>query len=138
MKSQFTHIVLVTAVSVLAGGLMLSGQDQRSVANIPFAFEASHVNLPAGEYTVAQMNTSGVFRLSDPTGRGVFVVMAPQSAGKPSTPSLTFVCYGSQRILSQIKTESGNGYAVSKSSIEKDLNRRLGFASLVSVALTHR
>lgn len=117
---------------------MLSGQNQRSVANIPFAFEASHVSLPAGEYSVTEMATAGVFRLSDSAGHGVFVSMVPQDVGDPSKPSLTFRCYGSERILSQIKMESGSAYGVSKSSIEKDLNRRLGFTSLVSVVLEHR
>ena len=138
MKSQFTRIVLATAASALFGGLMLSGQDQKSVANIPFAFEASHVNLPAGEYRVTETNSNGMFRLSDSEGHSAFVSMAPLDTSEPSKPSLTFVCYGSQRILSQVRTDSGSSYGVSKSSIEKDINRRLGITTLVSVALTHR
>ena len=138
MKSQFTPIVLAAAASALFGGLMLSGQDRRSVANIPFAFEASHVRLPAGQYTVAETNTYGMFRIYDSDAHSVFVNMAPQNTHEPSNPSLRFLCNGSERILSQIRTDSGTDYAVSKSSIEKDLNRRLDFSALVSVALKSR
>lgn len=136
MKSQFTPIVLAAAASVLFGGLMLSGQNRNSVADIPFAFEASHVSLPAGHYTVAETSTDGLFRIYDSERHSVFITMAPQGVREPSKPSLTFLCDGSQRILSKLTMDSGTDYAVSKSSIEKDLNRRLDISAVVSVALS--
>lgn len=117
---------------------MLSGQDRRSVANIPFAFEASHVSLPAGYYTVAETTTNGTFQIYDSEGHSVFVNMTPQGIRESSKPSLTFLCDGSERILSQVRMGSGTEYAVSKSSLEKDLHRKLDFSAVVSVALKSR
>ncbi len=138
MKSQFKPIVLAAAASVLFGGLMLSGQNRRSVADIPFAFEASHVSLPAGHYTVSETNTNGMFQIYDSAGHSVFVGMVPQGILETAKPSLTFLCAGNERILSQLTTDSGTEYGVSKSSIERDLNRRLDFSAVISVALKSR
>jgi hypothetical protein len=138
MKSQFKSLVLAAVVSSLAGSLTLNAQNERAVAHIPFAFQASHVTLPAGDYNIVETGTNGHFRVSDAAGHGVFVVMIPEGNSKPSNPKLTFLCSGEQRILSQLWTGSGSGYAVTQSSIDKDINRRLGFSAMISVPLTPR
>ncbi|MBV9155595.1 MAG: hypothetical protein JO097_04990 [Acidobacteriaceae bacterium] len=137
MKRQLTHILLSAGLA-LFGTLMLSAQDQKEVANIPFAFEASHTAMPAGEYTVDETGTRGLFQLSDRSGHSVFMSTLLQNNGKTDNPRLTFRHAGDQYVLAQIATSDGSEYGVSKSSIEKDLNRKLEMAALISVRLTPR
>lgn len=138
MKSQFKLMVLSAAVSALLGTQMVSAQDEREVAKIPFAFQASQRSLPAGEYTVAETQTRGLFQVYDMSGHGLFVNMTPDKIEKPNQPKLTFLCDGSRRILTKIQTDSGLTYAVSESAIKKELTRRVQMTAVISVALTHR
>lgn len=138
MKSQFTRMVLTAAVSVFLGTQVISAQDEKEVAKIPFAFQASQRTLPAGEYTVSETETRGLFRVSNAIGEGLFVSMGPKGLGTPRHPSLTFLCDGSQRLLTKIQTDSGQNYGISDSAIEKELTHRVHMSAVVSVAMTHR
>lgn len=138
MKSQFTTMVLSAAVSVLLGTQVMSAQDEKDVANIPFAFHASQRTLPAGEYTVAETSSRGLFRVYNATGDSLFVSMVPKDVAEPNHPKLTFLCDGSQRILTTIQTDSGLNYGVSDSAIRKELSHQVHMSAVVSVALTHR
>jgi hypothetical protein len=137
MKRQLTHILLSTGLALI-GSLTLSAQDQKEVANIPFAFEASHKAMPAGEYTVAETGTRGMFQVSDNAGHALFVMTTLRDQREESNPRLTFRHAGDQYVLAQIATPNGAEYGVSKSSIEKDLNRKLDMAALISVPLSPR
>jgi hypothetical protein len=138
MKSQFTTMVLSAAVSVLLGTQVMSAQDEKEVAKIPFAFQASQRTLPAGEYTVAETGTRGLFRVYNATGDGLFVSTVLHDSAQPNHPKLTFLCDGSRRILATIQTDSGQNYGVSDSAIQKELSRQVHMSAVVSVALTHR
>lgn len=138
MKSQFTTMVLSAAVSVLLGTQMVSAQDEKEVAKIPFAFQASQRTLPAGEYTVAETSTRGLFRVSNTTGNSLFVLMVPKDLANPNHPKLTFLCDGNRRVLASIQTDSGENYGASDSEIEKELTRQVHMSAVVSVALAHR
>jgi len=137
MNRRFTNILLSTGLA-LFGSLTLRAQNQREVANIPFAFEANHTSMPAGEYTVKEIGTRGLFQVSDAEGHGIFMSTLPQEQRQPNSPTLTFRHAGDQYVLAQIRTNDGSEYGVSKSSLEKDLNRKLEMAALVSVRLTPR
>ncbi len=137
MNRQLKNILLSTGLA-LFGSLTLSAQHQKEVANIPFAFEASHTAMPAGEYTVAETGTRGLFTVSDRSGHSVFMSTLLQDEGKADNARLTFRHSGDQYVLAQIATPDGSEYGVSKSSIEKDLNRKLEMAALISVRLTPR
>ncbi|MGA8028642.1 MAG: hypothetical protein WB992_15975 [Bryobacteraceae bacterium] len=137
MNRKLKHILLTAGFAVF-GSLALTAQDQREVANIPFAFEASHTAMPAGQYTVKETGTRGLFQVYDAKGHGVFLSTASREQGKPENPRLAFRVSGDQHILAQVWTPDGAGYGVSKSSIERDLNRKLEMASLISVRLTPR
>jgi hypothetical protein len=134
MKKYFTHIILTAGLSAILGSLTLSAQDQREVANIPFAFEVNHVSLPAGEYTVQRMNAE-LFQMYDADGHSTFLMAPVKTEGKPD-PRLTFRCYGNDRVLSEIWTDDGIGYGLLKSKWEKD--RKLEMSAVISVALKHR
>lgn len=138
MKHRLTRFILTAGLSALFGSLVLSAQDQKEVANIPFAFQANDRVLPAGEYKVSETRTPGIFVLSDADAHSMFLVARLNDTGARDNPRLTFRCYGNERVLSQIWMENGSEYSLPESSAEKNLHRRLQMAALVSVRLTPR
>lgn len=135
MKHRFTHIILTAGLSAMLGSLVLSAQEKKETATIPFAFEASGRILPAGDYTVSEHSARGVFVLRNTEGDALFVNAPMNDKGAADNPRLTFNCYGNDRILSEIWTDDGSGYSVTSS--KKYLKRRMQMAALVSVSL-HR
>lgn len=135
MKHRLTHIILTAGLSAMLGSLVLSAQDQKEKATIPFAFEASGRILPAGDYTVSEMSARGVFTLRNTEGDALFVNAPKNDTGDAEHPRLVFNCYGNDRILSQIWTDDGGGYSVLSS--QKYLKRHMDMSALVSVSL-HR
>ena len=138
MKSQFLRIVL-TAGATMLGSLTLSAQDKVENAKIPFAFQANHTALAAGDYRVEQLSYNGTFQILNVSdGNSIFVAVPSKVEGKPDTDShLTFACYGGNCVLSEIWMPGGNGYTRSSSAIDHDLQRKLGMATMISVRLSH-
>src|SRR5207248_7861601 len=102
MKHRFTRFILTAGLSALFGSLVLSAQDQKEKANIPFAFQNSDRTLPAGEYTVQETSSRGVLKLSDSEGHAIFVSSYLAHTSVPAYPRLIFRAYCNERILSQI------------------------------------
>ena len=138
MKHRFTRFILTAGLSALFGSLVLSAQDQKEKANIPFAFQNSDRTLPAGEYTVQETSSRGVLKLSEHDGHAIFVSSYVTDTGAPANPRLVFRRYGSEHMLSQVWMEDGSGYSVARSAAEKNLRRQLKIATLVSVPLIRR
>ena len=141
MKRLFTRTILTAGLSALLGSLTLSAQDYtKEIANVPFAFNANERALPPGEYTVKQVNQSGLFQIYDSTGHSLFLNAPVQKSSKSASPKLTFTCYGDDCLLSQIwMPESNIGYTVSDSTLKKQLPRKIGMAAEIrSVRLSTR
>lgn len=138
MTHRFTRLILTAGLSALFGSLVLSAQNQKEVANIPFAFQASGQVLPAGEYYVSETSARGVFTVADADGHSLFVASRLDSEEAAGNPRLVFRCYGNERVLGQIWTNNGSGYSIGESSSEKNMRRRLQMAALISVRLTPR
>jgi hypothetical protein len=74
MKLHLTNIILTAGLSALLGSLTLGAQDQRAVANIPFAYHVGQKTLTAGNYTIQKINAPGIFQLRDnQLGHSIFV-----------------------------------------------------------------
>jgi hypothetical protein len=139
MKSQFVRIVLTAGLTTL-GSLTLSAQDKVENAKIPFAFQANHTALSAGDYKISEYNLSGTFQILSVTdGHSTFVNVPSRVEGKPDAgPHLTFACYEGNCVLSEIWMPGGNGYKRSESAVDHDLQRKLGMATMISVRLSSR
>jgi len=136
MQRKLNRIIMSAALSALFGGVMLSAQERVEVATIPFDYHANTKVLPAGTYRVEQLNDRGLFRLSDNSGNGIFVPATQTKEGKANNPRLTFLHYGNDYILSEIWMPGNpTGQAISERSLDRELTRKVGVASLVSVAL---
>jgi hypothetical protein len=118
----------------------LAAQTNPAVADIPFDFVVSQRTLPAGRYDIQQWTVSGpAFAIRDHSGHSVFMQFAANERGNPERPGLTFACYGKVCVLGKITPpHSVTAYTLSQDSIEKNLHRTLGMASIVSVELGGR
>jgi hypothetical protein len=139
MKSHFSHVVLIAGLT-LFGSLSLNAQSKVN-ATVPFSFQADHATWPAGDYSLQKISLGddGHFQLTDKTsGRSVFITaQIPEGKRDYSEGHLTFACSNGNCVLSQIAMpESNVAYARSNSAVEKDMQRKLGVAAMVSVKLT--
>jgi hypothetical protein len=139
MKHRLTRFILTAGLSALFGSVVLSAQDQKAKANIPFAFQTSDRTFSAGEYMIEETSSPGVLKLSDSDGRRrIFVASYLTDTGASANPRLIFRVYGKDSMLSQVWMDDGSGYSVAQSAAEKNLRRQLKLApTLVSVPL-HR
>lgn len=133
-------ITLLTAVGITGPFVThLVAQSTVQEADVPFAFVVSNHTMPAGKYRVSRTTMNApVFQLRN-ADSSIFVQLSRNVDGKPDNPSLTFACYGKECVLAQI-TPAGSptAYALSQSSIEKNLSHNLGMASMVAIKLTAR
>jgi hypothetical protein len=111
MKQHLRNIVLTAGLSVLLGTCTLEAQDQRAVANIPFAYQVGQKTLTAGRYAIQKVNAApGVFRLRDEQlSHSIFLSATPLDTGRNNESKLTFSCYAGQCSLSEVWM-AGNGY----------------------------
>src|SRR5207253_9830883 len=104
--------------------------NRQLIANIPFDFEVGKTTLPAGEYTVNQVNPSSdrpMLRLSSKDGRAVAVVHTiPVIRKAEDGARLIFHCYGSQYFFADAWTGSeSTGLQALKSRAERATQREL-------------
>jgi hypothetical protein len=137
MTRKIIHMILSTGLSSLLGTAKLGGQSLREVADVPFTFHAQQQTLPAGKYQVSEMDSNGVFQLLGPERKAIFMGPMAPSGTNLKKPHLTFVCYGNERVLTEIAMPY-TAYHVSQSQIEKNQNHRIGLATMISVPLKAR
>lgn len=136
MNRQLTRMVLTASFSVLFGSFIISAQDMKAVANVPFAFDVAGQDHGAGKYTVAETNSRGILQIRDAKGHGLFVSAIPETSNqKPD--SLTFRCYDGQCSLSKIQL-AGTGYKLAAPQLEEKASNRTGVAALISIPLGSR
>jgi hypothetical protein len=138
MKHRLTRFILTTGLSALFGSAVVSAQDQKEKANIPFAFQTSERTLTAGEYTVQETSSRGVLKLADSDGRAIYLASYLTDSGASANPRLIFRAYGNEHMLTQVWMDDGSGYSVPESAAEKNLRHQLKITpTLVSLPL-HR
>jgi hypothetical protein len=126
MKRQAYNLM---ALLVLVGSMAVAAQAQTSgrtqlIANIPFQFNVGEKTMPAGEYTVIQVNPSSdqaVLQIRTKDGSRTVMIQTSNVTGKASESArLVFNRYGSQYFFSQAWTSSdAGGLQVPKSKAER-------------------
>jgi hypothetical protein len=135
MKQHLRNIVLTAGLSVLIGSSTLSAQDQKAVANIPFAYHVGEKTFSPGKYTIAKSSSQGVFALRETdTGRGIFMSVISEDTGGKNAWNLTFNCYAGDCSLSQIRM-ARESYKLKVKSPVRLANNQLGVAAMISVPL---
>ena len=105
------------ALLVLVGSMAVAAQAQTSgrtqlIAHIPFQFNVGKTALPAGEYSVRQVNPDsdcGVLLLSSRDGNASAMIQVGSVIGKaPETAKLTFHRYGNKYFFAQAWIDGDN------------------------------
>ncbi len=139
MTRQVTKAALTAGLSALLGAAVLSAQDRTEIATVPFAFHAQQTSFEAGKYRVDESTTSGVFRISEESGRAIYLMEHPVGEAKSIQAKLVFACYGGKCELAKIEMPGSNvEWGESKSSLEKSLSHKLGASLMISVPLKAR
>jgi hypothetical protein len=145
-KQAYTMIAMI----VLVGSMAVAARAQTSgrtqlIANIPFQFNVGNKTLPAGEYTVAQVNPASdhaVLQLRSRDGSASAMVQMGSVIGKAQeSAKLILNRYGNQYFFAQAWVDGDNtGLQAPKSRAERNIERELAGMKPKSeaVALTVR
>jgi len=123
-KQAYTMIALL----VLVGSMAVAAQAQtvgrtQLIANIPFQFNVGTKTLPAGEYSVRQVNpdSGGALLLSSRDGNASVMIQVDSVIGKAQeTAKLTFHRYGNKYFFAQAWIDGDNtGMQAPKSKAER-------------------
>jgi len=123
MKKAFFRITGILALAFLAAGSVVRAQEPLLV-NIPFAFTAGKMTLPAGEYRVqstAEASSALLIQRTDGSA-ATYVMPHAVQANRPQTQSkLVFRRNGERYFLSQVWIEGhSRGKELSPSAKEKE------------------
>jgi hypothetical protein len=114
MKKQAYTVI---AMIVLAGSMAVAAQAQNSsrtrlTANIPFEFSAGNKTMPAGEYTVSQVNPASdrvALQLRKQDGSVSVMLLMNAVIGKaPERAKLIFNRYGNRYFFAQAWIDGEN------------------------------
>lgn len=147
MKRQ-TYTVI--AMIVLVGSMAVAAQAQnngrlRLTADIPFEFNVGDQTMPAGKYTVSQINPASdrvALQLRNQSGRASVILQMNAVIGRaPESAKLIFNRYGNRYFLAQAWVDGENtGLQAPTSRVERVVRRELAGikATAETVALKGR
>ena len=123
MKAFF-RMTGMLALAFVAATQIVRAQEPL-IANIPFAFTAGNMTLPAGEYRVEKMPLNSVMLLIRSTDGSVAKIVptnGAQANGLQAQSKLIFHRYGNRYFLSQVWVEGyAHGRELPESAKEKEL-----------------
>jgi hypothetical protein len=95
----------MAVLSVLIAGSATASQAQTWNVNVPFAFEAQGVSLPAGHYELSEVSNRGflILRSKEDTAKQFIWVAHPNEANSKTDAVLWFVKTGSVAVLTSIQ-----------------------------------
>jgi len=131
MKKAYT----IVALMVVVGSMAVAAQAQKGsrtqlVASIPFQFNVGDKVMPAGEYTVSQVNPSSdhaVLQLRTKDGKSTVMIQMTHMIGKANeTARLVFNRYGSDAYFAEAWMPSDvNGLQAPGSKSERAARQEL-------------
>jgi len=123
-RAFVTATLFVLSIIVAA---QVAQADEPMLVNIPFAFVAGNVTLPAGEYRVQKLDGNSavvLIRCSDATASAMVVTHAAQAKELQTESKLIFNQYGNRYFLSQVWTAGSiRGRQLLKSPQEKEISQ---------------
>jgi hypothetical protein len=129
------HAYTIVALMVVVGSMAVAAQAQTGsrtqlVADIPFQFNVGDKAMPAGEYTVSQVNPSSdhaVLQLRSKDGKSTIMIQMTNMIGKANEAArLVFNRYGNDSYFAEAWIPSdGNGLQAPKSKSERAARQEL-------------
>lgn len=111
MWKQFrkvSGVILATAL-IAAATPSAARAEERIIANVPFAFVAGEVRLPAGEYIFRVVSDDlSVWEVTSPDGRrsAMISTIPATSSSTTDTPELVFDRFDNQYFLARVVTDN--------------------------------
>lgn len=143
-----THTYTIIALIVLTGSMAVAAQAQTGGrtqlrASIPFQFNVGDKTMPAGEYTISQVNPSSdkaVLQLRAKDGsRTVMIPVNNVIGGRSESARLVFNRYGSQYFFAQAWTTGDlTGWQAPKSKSERSASQELADMKPASATIALR
>jgi hypothetical protein len=144
-KQAYTMIAMI----ILVGSMAVAARAQTSgriqlTASIPFQFNVGNKTLPAGEYTVVQVNSASgaILQIRSKDGRAGALVLTISVTGKTQeSAKLIFRRYENRYFLAQAWVDGDDtGFETSKSRAERAAEREIAGikAKTEAVALRNR
>lgn len=124
--SGVTMIMVLALVSAVAS--VRPQVSNKVIANIPFAFSVGYKTMPAGEYTVLQINNSNGLLIQSMDGKTSAVRLSSgvESSKTQSLARLVFHRYGEHYFLAQVWNDSDKtGRELTKSQEERNIESEL-------------
>ena len=128
MKRQLKTMAVILGLAVVAGANVAQAQIiGRIKSNIPFSFYVRNRLMPAGDYTIAELNAgSGMMEIRSADGKSaaMFLTIGKQEKDARTPSELIFHKYGDKAFLSEI-VEQGemDGAEGVKTKMEKRLEK---------------
>ena len=124
MKKQHVRSILVLSLLLVAGSAFAQTINVHS--NVPFSFYAAGKSMPAGQYSIRTLGTSGTNSLalqgSEP---GAVMILSANSSEKmvaADETKLVFHVYGSEYFLAEVWVAGNNlGHQIPVSTREREL-----------------
>ncbi len=143
MKRNFYQLVIGVLLVLLLGSGQAFAQNADVFAyNIPFAFRAGAVSMPAGQYLVRIPSAAkGLIFIESLKGAEhafLLTIPFPQTRSQ-SVSKLVFNQYGESYFLAKVcNSASGKGQELMKSSAEREFIQRASIPRTVDIALSRR
>ncbi len=141
MKNR-TFVTATLCVLSLIVAAQAVQADEPMLVDIPFAFVAGNVTLPAGEYRVQNLDrhpTVVLIRCSDANASAMVLSNAAQAKETQTESKLVFNRYGNRYFLSQVwAAGSIRGRQLLKSSREKEISQLARIETKSEVTLVAR
>lgn len=129
LTKGFAMLILVVMLAFVTAVVSANGQSRRAMTSVPFEFTVGDTVLPAGDYTVGDITSSGsVLKIGNRDTNQAVMRVTMQADGNSKTAKLVFHRYGQRYFLAAVWTQAGRlGRQLIKSrqerAIEKESNR---------------
>jgi hypothetical protein len=139
MKRLIGFLSVATLVVVLAAPL--AAQTLRLTATVPFEFMVAGRSMPAGDYTIGNLGSSGAIRVTNGNTSVLSIANVASSGSKERSGQalLIFHRYGDQYFLSRIVDGNrATGLELPASRTEKELSKTASIQKFETVGVLAR
>jgi len=134
MKTKFGRLLMTIGFSAVLGSSLLEAQP-RGKAEIPFAFHVRDVAMPAGSYTVEEINTTGTVAITNnETGKAILTLAPGNRLGRTEESKLVFNKYGDRYFLAELWFAGKDvGDCISRGKLEREVSKAPAASATVAM-----
>lgn len=125
LAKGFTMLMLVVSLALVTAVVSANGQSRKSRTSVPFDFMVGDKALPAGNYNVDSITSSGdALRIGNADSAQSATRLTVVADGRSKTAKLVFHRYGERYFLAQVWTAGGaEGRQLMKSRQERAIEK---------------